>query len=477
MIKIFKNYYIIDGVIEDSSEFRRLHRSLTSFNFKTKENYMPIYLYFNGEMRVPNSVRLDYLLDLVDDKRVFVEEEKSLSPSALDFPVCHSEPREDLQADAIKHLLESTKTHRSVSISTGKGKTFITIYSLCKLKYKPLIIVDSNSIEEQWYNEWIRHTNISKEQICILTASDIRNNSYNRNAMVYIITHQSLSSLISTNYKEIQKFIDENGIRAKVFDEAHIQFQNMCEVNCVSDTDLVIYLSATLARNYKEKKKYELVFSEVDQYMNKEQPKYHKIMLYRINTHPNMYDKKYVHTSRGMSATNWGNYVLNRLKRNDFNYIFNTVAKIIRDLNIKDDDKSKIAIVLPLNAMIDSLEESMNKKDFDCVVFNSESKKKITLEEVFKHKYIITNEKIFNKAINNLSLNIVINFVPFSDRTLLEQLLGRLRYKEGRDSYYIDVCDEGFEGFVKQQKTRVTYYKKITTDLELLKDIKQISSF
>jgi len=55
----------------------------------------------------------------------------------------------------------------------------------------------------------------------------------------------------------------------------------------------------------------------------------------------------------------------------------------------------------------------------------------------------------------------------------LEQVVGRLRGKESdhENRIYIDCVDASFgDAFIKQQKTRKRYYKKITTDLELLKE-------
>lgn len=73
---------------------------------------------------------------------------------------------------------------------------------------------------------------------------------------------------------------------------------------------------------------------------------------------------------------------------------------------------------------------------------------------------ILTNDKIFGKAIDVDKLEILINFVPVGSTVVTEQILGRLRHKEGLSSILIDVTDIGFTECVKQSKIRKRFYKK-----------------
>jgi hypothetical protein len=50
--------------------------------------------------------------------------------------------------------------------------------------------------------------------------------------------------------------------------------------------------------------------------------------------------------------------------------------------------------------------------------------------------------------------------VPFGSLVKTEQIIGRLRYGEKKQSILVDVTDYGFEECVKQFKVRRRFYKK-----------------
>ena len=80
--------------------------------------------------------------------------------------------------------------------------------------------------------------------------------------------------------------------------------------------------------------------------------------------------------------------------------------------------------------------------------------------EELEHMFILTNDKIFDKAIDVKDLEILINFVPFGSLVKTEQIMGRLRDREGYSSILIDVTDFGFDECVRQSKLRKRFYKK-----------------
>jgi len=75
-------------------------------------------------------------------------------------------------------------------------------------------------------------------------------------------------------------------------------------------------------------------------------------------------------------------------------------------------------------------------------------------------QFILTNDKMFDKAMDVPDLEILINFVPFGSIVKTEQIMGRLRYGETKSSIFIDVTDIGFKECVAQSKIRRRFYKK-----------------
>ena len=67
---------------------------------------------------------------------------------------------------------------------------------------------------------------------------------------------------------------------------------------------------------------------------------------------------------------------------------------------------------------------------------------------------------MFDKAIDIPDLEILINVVDFGSLVKTEQMIGRLRYHEGKQSIYIDVVDNGFDECIAHSKIRKRFFKK-----------------
>jgi hypothetical protein len=138
----------------------------------------------------------------------------------------------------------------------------------------------------------------------MIDASDIENNLVEE-GNIFIITEQSIGSLMLRDYHKLNDFIVEKQISIKVFDESHTRFHDLTRINCVFNTVKTIYLTATFDRNYTEVKQWKEIFSGVKKMVEKTEERYRLVHLVRFKTGPNPteYDLNYVVGLRGASST------------------------------------------------------------------------------------------------------------------------------------------------------------------------------
>ena len=86
--------------------------------------------------------------------------------------------------------------------------------------------------------------------------------------------------------------------------------------------------------------------------------------------------------------------------------------------------------------------------------------KKEERTKALEKQIILTNDKMFDKGIDVKDLEVLINFVQLGSIVKTEQIIGRLRYHEGKQSILFDIVDNGFDETIKQSKIRKRFYKK-----------------
>ena len=98
------------------------------------------------------------------------------------------------------------------------------------------------------------------------------------------------------------------------------------------------------------------------------------------------------------------------------------------------------------------LEDSMK---FTVGDYSGNVDKKIRHLELEKN--IIFTTLANNSGIDISGLVMIINTIPLSSDSLLQQIRGRLRDSMG---YYVDCYDSGFEGIIRQREKRMINHKK-----------------
>ena len=169
-------------------------------------------------------------------------------------------PRDEVQIEAIKFMLNMDKysrydytTMKSVNLNTGKGKTYCAIATAAYLSLRSIVITDSIGWLQQWEKFFIEYTDIQQDEIYLISGAPSLMKLYNRDISKYKVilsTHSTLKSIgDKQGWDKIADFFKYCQIGIKFFDEAHLNFDNMFQIDCYSNTFITYYLTATPGRS------------------------------------------------------------------------------------------------------------------------------------------------------------------------------------------------------------------------------------
>ena len=115
---------------------------------------------------------------------------------------CHAKPRDKMQEQAIKDVINNEWNYGILSASPAFGKTYCAIDIMCRLKVKTLIVVDMSLLIEQFLESIHKFTKVHDTRIGIIKAKDrdIENKD------IIIATAQTLSK-DEKLLKQLSKFI------------------------------------------------------------------------------------------------------------------------------------------------------------------------------------------------------------------------------------------------------------------------------
>jgi hypothetical protein len=118
-----------------------------------------------------------------------------------------------------------------------------------------------------------------------------------------------------------------------------------------------IYLTATPSRSaYNDNSLYAKVFRSVPYFNGKELSgeKYHKVVLYKFNTHPSLDDRISVRTKYGFNQAMWAKYATG----DGYEFLLEAVVNIFDKFKLLDRGK-KVAVMLPTIELIKKLKTDL----------------------------------------------------------------------------------------------------------------------
>lgn len=379
-------------------------------------------------------------------------------------------PRDEVQIEAIRFMLSmdryshnETKTMLSVNLNTGKGKTYCAIAVAAFLGFRPIVITDNIGWLEQWKNFFIDYTDIKPEEIYIIAGAPSMMKLFNRDINRYkviLCTHATLKSVgDKKGWGVIHDFFCYCQIGIKFYDEAHLNFDNMFQIDCYTNTYITYYLTATPGRSdYREDNIFQLYFKNVPSIdlFNEDEDPHTKYAAIRFNSDPNP-----VEAARCKNA-----YGLNRMAYVDYlvrNANFRYMLDIIIDMALKKPGKSLIYVGTNEGILYvkDLIYADFPELIGQVGVYTSivpPDRKPAQLEK----KIILSTTKSAGAAMDIKGLVETVNLAePFKSKVLAQQTFGRTR---GQDTIYKDIVDTGFFYTKRFYEAKKPVFKKYATD-------------
>lgn len=391
-------------------------------------------------------------------------------------------PRDDIQKQALRFTVgageyrnTATKSQLCVNLPTGKGKTYITIATLAYFSIRGIVITKAVSWLEQWKERTLEYTNMNPKEICIISGSNhihrLMNMSNEQIKMykLFLVTHDTLQSYASSyGWEKVGEFMKKMKIGIKIYDEAHLNFDNMCMIDFYTNVYKTYYLTATPAKSAeKENMIYQLTFKNVPSIdlFDPELDPHTAYWAISFNSNPTPMDISSCKNAYGLDRNAYTNYVVNK---QEFYQIFSVVLDIA--LKKTNNPGEKFMIYIGTNEAIRKVKgwivENYPELEpyigiYTSVVSPEEKQEALTKRIIFT----TTKSAAAAVDIKGLKLTVVIA-EPFKSEVITKQLLGRTR---DANTLCIEVVDRGFAQLQRYYHAKLPVFKKYATSCSVIK--------
>lgn len=169
-------------------------------------------------------------------------------------------PKDDVQKEAFRFTL-GVKEYRHLvdlprqmlALDTGKGKTYIAIGTFAYTGIKTIVIAPMIGWLEQWRDRILEYTDVKPSEICMIQGSSSIGRLLKNGGdkyKIYLASHDTLKSY-GDNYgwDKIGELFKAIKVGYKIYDEAHLSFDNICDIDFHTNTYKTFYLTATPGRS------------------------------------------------------------------------------------------------------------------------------------------------------------------------------------------------------------------------------------
>lgn len=386
-------------------------------------------------------------------------------------------PRDDEQREALKFMTgelqyKNNKGHSqlSVNLNTGKGKTYCSIATACYLKLRSAIITSSISWLEQWRDCILQYTDTKPREIYMMTgtASILRLLKKDISQYKFILmSHGTIKSYGNKyGWDKVTELFKYTNIGIKFYDEAHLEFDNICKIDFHTNTYKTFYVTATPSRSDKDENRiYQLYFKNVPaiDLFNENSDPHTKYIAIRYGSSPTAQEVTECKNVYGLDRNKYTNYVV---KKDNFY----KMLRIIIDMAMKVEGKVLLfigtnnAIEIVKNWMVLNYPELSN----DIGIFTSTVTK--DKEKQLEKKIILSTTKSCGAAVDIKGLKMTVVLAePFKSEIIARQTLGRTRDK---NTMYIEIVDNDFYYVKKYYYEKKPIFNKYALDCTEIK-IKQ----
>ena len=445
-----------------------------SYYDKALFKYFPIGYFYNEdtrELRIPSGVDSNMVSRLTGR---WIDMSYTPDKYSESLYVLKVEPKNDLQRDAICFIIgegcyENTKKYSQLSLvlDTGEGKTYCVIAALTILKHKAIVISKTKKIRSQWSDKILQYTRLKKSDILIVDSGKIIDAILSSTEPLkykfYTIIHRTIGAYAKIHgWDKIHEFFRRIEVGTAIFDEAHEEFRNTVKILCNSNIKKTLLVTADFKRNdFRENALYQNTFKSIPKYKQtertgKDDSKKHITVLYYL------YDSK-PSTASQLACKGHRGFDVHELAK----YQINTDRELLPILNLHVDYflnkiKSRIFIFISsiegCDYIKDSLSEAFPNKKIG--VYHSKVSNSMKQDYLESADVIVTTFKSLGTGTDETSFDVVINLEYFSSDITANQVAGRLRKKEGKNSYFVELINMGFSEIASQYKKRKNFYSK-----------------
>lgn len=355
------------------------------------------------------------------------------------------------------------------------GKTFISLYSISELGFKPLIVTPSTLLKNQWI-ENLQDLGVDKGEI----ATDIYQSP---NCKFCVVTISSLENAIRDDWHGLKAVLDEAGFGIKVIDEAHLHLKGMLKFDAICNIRYNWYLSATLGRSdAAEDRILNQALADAERFVGDDkyieyQKKYVDIYLQDIYYYPSsrLCQDYFRYGTKGLVRASYYRMLMNYKGGKPF--LNNIITCIRRIKGIVTE--GKILVLVPLLDIIDKLKIELQNDpyfnkysigDVDGSMNISEKRKAL------ENDIILSTSMSMGVGVDVSDLASVINFDQYASPIITEQIFGRLRDR-GKQTYYVDICDhirqaKSIETWGRKRRAQIPYFPGANPNIKVFPAIK-----
>ena len=372
-------------------------------------------------------------------------------------------PRDDVQKECLRFMnglneYEENKlsSQLSVNLPTGKGKTFVSVYTMVFSQITSIVITYSNGWLKQWKDSILEYTDMDKKDIYQISGAQsismlLSGKSIYNKAKIFLITHSTIKSYGDTyGWDKITKLFEILKIGNKFIDESHLNFLNISMIDFFTNVAKSYYITATPARSDENENVIYQIYTKnipsIELFDENSDPHTEYIAI-KWNSRPTPQQLSDCRNMYGLDRNKYTNYVVTKPN-------FYSMLHILMDIVIKLDGRclfyigTNDAILKVYEWLSCNYPEYLsNIGIYTTLVDNKPIEKDKTL--------ILSTTKSAGAAehIEGLKMTIVLA-EPFKSEVTARQSLGRTRDK---DTLYIELVDLAFK------KIKAYYYYKLPT--------------
>lgn len=387
-------------------------------------------------------------------------------------------PRDDNQRKALKFMLGLDEYKRNndysmllIAGTTGFGKSYCSIFTICYTKIKSIVITYALTILEQWANYIFQYTNMKKDDVYLIKGADsinmlLQEKTKYTKAKIYLVSHATLQDYASSyGWDKIGNLFETIKVGQCFIDEAHRNFDNICKINAHVNVYKTYFITATPNRSSeRENKIYQLAIKNIPaiSLYNPDKDKHTNYIAIKWSSCPSPQQKSNMFNVYGLDRHKYIDYVVRQPN-------FYKILRVIMNMVIKA--KGPVLFYIDTNAAIlivyKWISENYPMFAGDIGIYSGLVSSDEKYKEKLNKRIILstTNSSGAAEQIDGLKMAIVLA-APFKSTVTAMQAAGRLR---DPNTYFIELIDLSFQTIKK------FYYYKLPTYHERMLTVQDVN--